>query len=721
MADDLNEILEEEMDDATVITVPIDATLSNSGEAADAAAVGAALAGKADVGSLVNISVNGESADNQGAILIDGSDIPVSGDDATKIDEAIEALEAKTAATIPMTSEEGSQSIADAINALGGGTAETILMATASTETIGERLATIGTELSADTAAITALQGRTGSDIPEETGSQKTIAAALAEKVKSVNLQTPDSAGNVQVDSVPFADNLNSSTSQSNAEKFTFRTTGGYTSVNNGDAWLQRIMGDNVHAGYSPASVSMTATGAMFTATIDEAAFLAEMTDASGTMTFTYGEDSWDEDPEDYGITVTGDPEEGDTITVAYALEVRGTITVSDPQTFVSTGWNLYNHTLGYARVKKYSDQYGYAIAGNYSSIKFSTTVGGEQTNVTVTNGKFDILSDGYIYVTGGDATTTKIWATWSDWQAQANNGVFAAYSQTVIDLSTVMSNYFPYGLLKAGSYQDEINLSTNKAYNRVTRLAYNDTNLETAQESGLDYEYDENYIYLGLAPADQTEHTISVSNQYTSDDHGLEYFTGTDLDVYSWVVYGNNLKNKLERNVLTIGQQTLSSSEKTQVQANIGLTVANNLTTTASGSVLDARQGKTLADRIGTLSSLSTSAKGSAVAAINELVGNRVQFKQIGTVNNNTKTIRTTADVDCLVITMGSSNSRADIFMCRIRTSGNTSVAGKIGGGSDISMSGTSNGASITNSASYDTRVYVLVLLGSMSSLSWV
>lgn len=47
---------------------------------------------------------------------------------------------------------------------------------------------------------------------------------------------------------------------------------------------------------------------------------------------------------------------------------------------------------------------------------------------------------------------------------------------------------------------------------------------------------------------------------------------------------------------------------------------VENTLTHTAAGRVLDARQGKTLADRIGTLGSLMTDAKSSLVAAINEI-----------------------------------------------------------------------------------------------------
>ena len=76
MADDLNEVVEEVVSDATVMTVAIDDTLSISGEAADAKAVGDALALKADASSVVAISVNGQAADNQGKILVDGTDIP---------------------------------------------------------------------------------------------------------------------------------------------------------------------------------------------------------------------------------------------------------------------------------------------------------------------------------------------------------------------------------------------------------------------------------------------------------------------------------------------------------------------------------------------------------------------------------------------------------------------------------------------------------------------
>lgn len=59
---------------------------------------------------------------------------------------------------------------------------------------------------------------------------------------------------------------------------------------------------------------------------------------------------------------------------------------------------------------------------------------------------------------------------------------------------------------------------------------------------------------------------------------------------------------------------------------------VSNALTQTTSGYVLDARQGKTLADRIGTLSSLLTTAKTSLVNAVNELFNKIGDLDDLGT-----------------------------------------------------------------------------------------
>lgn len=59
---------------------------------------------------------------------------------------------------------------------------------------------------------------------------------------------------------------------------------------------------------------------------------------------------------------------------------------------------------------------------------------------------------------------------------------------------------------------------------------------------------------------------------------------------------------------------------------------VSNVLTQTSSGYVLDARQGKALSDRIGTLSSILTTAKTSLVDAVNELFNKIGDLDDLGT-----------------------------------------------------------------------------------------
>ena len=352
------------------------------------------------------------------------------------------------------------------------------------------------------------------------------------------------------------------------------------------------IAGDSITMvwdGEEDATVTVNAatrpTPASISATIDEETFINYVTSASGTVTLTYST-AWSADPADYGITVTGDPVAGDVITVTYVKEVRGTITQSDPQTFVSTGWNLYNHALGYARVLKYSSEqgYGFKIAGTYTALEFATTVSGSRTTITPVSGYFAIPSDGYLFVTGGNATDTEIWMTWSDWGTTPNNGNgFEAYEEYSIDLSGYMAYRFPYGLMAVGSVQDSININTGVATSRVMRMAYNATNLANAKASGREYEYDEDYIYLERETpltydttwedsTGGTTVTKTLDGAYVANDHGIEYFTGTSVQVYAETIYGANLKNKLERDVVTISQQTLTTAQKEQICQNLGI-----------------------------------------------------------------------------------------------------------------------------------------------------
>ena len=584
MSENLNEQVNVTVDDATVVTVPIDETLSNSGEAADAKAVGDALALKADASSVVAITVNGQTADNQGHIIVDASEIDMSASDSTKVKDAVEAAAGRTGADIPMTSAAGAKKIKAAIEDVDAKTAADITMSDGSSTTIGAKIASMDIAINAAASAASEAGNKTAETILMKAGETQTVSEAMAERVKTVNGDAPDETGNVQVQHALTADNLTSSQSQTSIGEWARRTTGGAASISNGDAWLSGVRGNRVHVGYVEEVINMTVNAAPreegqtpITATVDRDSFVAAAT-ASGTYNFVYTT-SWSVDPSTYGITVTGTPISGDQITVAYTAEDRGTIIQSNPQSLVSTGWNLYNHETGYAIGLKYSNTYGFYIGGTYTAVKYSSTPTGTKTAITPADGYFDIPANGYIWVEGGNTTDTVVYMTWEDWSTEGPE-TFAAYTESVIDLSDVMETYFPYGLLRVGDIRDEIDFNTGMAISNVQRMAYSAENLAAAIATGRTYEYDTNYIYLERATADSS--VIEVEGQYTVNDHGLEYFTDTDLAVYAIVIYGNNLKNKLERDVLTKSQD-----------------LVDNLTTNDGTKALSAKQGYALNTQI--------------------------------------------------------------------------------------------------------------------------
>ena len=580
MADNnLNEEVRVVVSDAGVVTVPIDNTLTHSNEAADAKAVGDALALKADKSELQNaVTVNGQSADAQGHIIVTAADVKMGEQDNTTIVQAIDAVNGKTAADIPVSSATGAPTIAEALESAANVNAETIPMSGSDATSIAAKIGAMVNVENANSAAIVALNGRTGADMPVSAEDPTTVADALAGSVKTVNGEGPDDDGNVQITHAMTADNLTSSASQTVTGEFARRASGGHASIHTGSAWMSLIRGGRQHVGYVPESLNMSVTTAPreegqapITATIDRDTFVQAVS-GSTVVTLTYTV-SWNDDPATYGVTVSGTPASGDQITITYVQENRGTIYQSDPQTFVSTGWNLYDNAAGYAVGLRYSDNPQFRIGGTYSAVKFSSTINGEKTTITPQDGLFTIPANGYIWVEGGNATDTYVFMTWTDWVLPEDAPAeFEAYNADVIDLSGLMADHFPNGLMRVADIRDEIDFNTGIATSRVQRMSYSPENVETAKASGLSWEADTNYIYIERAAAVEYDlDDYELTGMYNADDHGLEMFTGTDVAVYTVMVYGNNLKNKLERDVLTISSQELTAAQKAQVLSTIG------------------------------------------------------------------------------------------------------------------------------------------------------
>ena len=581
MADELNTRVMMRVRRSEIVPVPVDDTLSIAGQAADAKATGDALDLKADKSQISTISVNGQQADNQGKIMVSGTDIPVSEEDDTTLEEAVGEALGRTAEDIPMSSDPGASSIATVVNSTINRNADQILLSTGSTTTVTQAITTLQEGETLQGGRITALEGKTGASIPYEPESADSIKdkiVALEDgRVVSVNGVTADNEGDITLETVPLSVDLSSDRNTSVTGTFIARTTAGAASIANGAAKLEKILGHNNHEGFVAEVLDMEVIP-MFRedadpieATIDRAAFIAEVSaDADITLVYTT---EWSESPASYGITVTGVPIAGDQIRVHYIKEERGTITqafdTEGDKAFIATGWNLYDHDNGWARVAVYN--YKYKIGGAYNTIRFKDDPSMETSYAVAVdaNGLFTVPRDGYIILTGGNDEDTYITTAWTDW-TDGYIGAFQTYTETEIDLSSILAN-MPYGLCSAGSVCDEIDFSAGTITQRIGRVAYSDQARQEAEESGRAYEFDEDWIYFELAPADIQTSTFVQDPTFTADSHGIEYFTNTNAGATLTASYKESLKDKLQRDVVTISQQTLESNQQAQIRQNIG------------------------------------------------------------------------------------------------------------------------------------------------------
>lgn len=401
--------------------------------------------------------------------------------------------------------------------------------------------------------------------------------------LKAVNGIPAGPDGNCQVDKVDYASNILATDAKASSGEFVYRTTDGFASISDGNAKLSTVYGGRVHNNYIPEVLSMTVHNATRTqegddeisAIIDRDIFVAYVNN-SATITLEYTS-AWSANPALYGVTVDGTPINGDSITITYIKESRGTIVMATPANFNSTGWNLYNYANGYARVLKYSDIYGFRIDGDYTDLEFSETIDGAHSVIVPDdNGLFTIPSDGYIWVIDPDEDTTCIYMTWSNW-INGHAGDFEVYDESTIDFTSIMAN-FPYGLCQVGVVRDYISFELAQAVSMIDRVAYSAANLAAAKASGRPYEYDQNYIYIVrenpvIYPFLVNPNTglPFTDGSYKANDHGMEFFGGTTVACRISALYGQNLKDKLRTDVVTISEQTLTPDQQAQVRTNIG------------------------------------------------------------------------------------------------------------------------------------------------------
>lgn len=400
-------------------------------------------------------------------------------------------------------------------------------------------------------------------------------------QVKELVEQTKKRAVSVGEDGsshVEEADQIYTKTLQLQEAGFIFRTTAGNLSVGTGSADLLAIKGHTVQEGhqeevrdfsYEFADPNTTAevNWTKLISYIENIGVFVEQGE-QGTIAFSYRlygssyvwalSTSWGTSGGvpptslglDWGITVTGDVTEGDSINIQVAVLKIGTLTTAKPTSYVATGYNQYDATAGYAHVIGGNQ---YRIAGTYTSIGIADEPGGTTTTLEVTNGKFTPETDGYVYVSGasGDILIALVWTGTRD------NDPYEAFSKTTITIPTIdkESNSLPtatYGMPSVGDVADELNFADKLYIQRIGHYAYSAENLETVEALGVDYWYDEEDIFYVLETPIEYKLADSVRGEYTANDFGTEEFVGTSVSVDAMLTYGNNLVDKL-RNLLDI------------------------------------------------------------------------------------------------------------------------------------------------------------------------
>ena len=203
---ELNEEVRVTVDDAPVATVPLVENFTADNAAPKASFVGSALAGKADIATIMNyvtISVDGQESDNQGVILLYGDDIPVDDtNNAPSVKAAIQAVDAKTASNISyglnVSIKDKIDEVAAEVDALDEKTAADIVYA--DTTTIKTKVDAIESTLgTVQTAAASAVKvaAQTLTDA-EKLQARTNIGAAAAAEAVSVNSQSFTSSQQAQ-------------------------------------------------------------------------------------------------------------------------------------------------------------------------------------------------------------------------------------------------------------------------------------------------------------------------------------------------------------------------------------------------------------------------------------------------------------------------------------------------------------------------------------------
>lgn len=532
--------------------------------------------------------------------------------------------------------------------------------------------------------------------------------------VATVNGQHPED-GEVTITNVATADNLTAPDAQGSYDLFSYRTSGGSTSIQNGEAQLLYVDGTATVNGEVEENLSIVAPeNLVITYNLNEwraeiattgdyifnyikpsSSTAVSVWNAQGTWSFQgtqninisdYGiyvenlenstlsittsnnqltvqvvPDEWvnkveedgvydfvyasDEsgnfnwyldstlvDISEYGITMTGTIEEGNTIQITYlsgspnfniivqyTAPVRGAISIPKPTAFRATGLNQFdketmfienaiitNNTIieNIGTYVCYCKAVGgvtngyvaYSEGGHIQNIgwsaslpQFNDTVVTDNKTVAEQISSIEFDNNGYVIVVVDNMDDLVIRPTWSIEGPLKENDELVWYEpytapsvinfpQTGIVQGTGETKQLPldsYGMPAVGHVADRLNLDTKTYIQYIGHKGNTPSEMAEVISQNTPYIYDENNIYYVLDTP--IIYNVEVDSVYTVNDFGTEEFVGASEPLGSQILYGQNLRDKLRTDVVTISQQSLNATQQQQIRTNINAANAND------------------------------------------------------------------------------------------------------------------------------------------------
>lgn len=315
------------------------------------------------------------------------------------------------------------------------------------------------------------------------------------------------------------------------------------------------------------------------------------------TITINYTANNWMLDNNivtlsNYGISITnGAAAINDNIQVIYQAEEVGVIQIANPTHLLSIGMNQFNKRgsqilsnsgidgngavgtvndhyviwfkcLGGRTYTIYNKNEGSIVQAAYNAEPIasystgltilspvSTSSEGNSVTTTTTKTYYQTTADGYMAIETTDIEDLCCHLTWSGTEDET----YANYWEFKLAIPYEDKNgnkISTYGLPQLdNNVFDEIDLENNKYYVRVGRIENTGSNLSNISAQTSNYIYDNNWIYYELSK-ERVYDLREREDIYPCADFGTEEFLGSTLTLSPTIVYQNNLKDKLRRDV---------------------------------------------------------------------------------------------------------------------------------------------------------------------------